>query len=149
MLAKTFTGEGQLMARTAPAKSNGSRRLDPERNLRIATTLSEIPDHQLACRVHHKWPSDDLEAGKPLPRGLVASPVNGTGRRQGVYEVRDTCRRCGKVRWKLTLPRRVWDPGASWRYEDPPDWVTIPADLLENFSASAENMARNASRLFA
>jgi hypothetical protein len=96
--------------------------------------------------MRHDWPFDRLQDGKPLPKGLTAEPVPQT---DGVYELRDTCARCGKVRWRLTLPRGVYDVGAQWSYIEPPDWVKLSQDLeITKSDIRAEVLARNAARLF-
>jgi rRNA maturation protein Nop10 len=114
---------------------------------RIATKLSEIPDDQLACRAgRHMWPSDALQAGKPLPRGLTAVPHAQT---RGVYQLRDTCQRCGKVRVMDTLPNGVYDVNAQYSYRDPKNWVKLDQSLdVYKRDLRAENFARAAGELF-
>jgi hypothetical protein len=121
-------------------------RPDPERNRRFTSKIEEIPDNQLACRAgRHKWPGDDLEAGKPLPKGLKAIPTA----QRGVYQLVDECQRCGKVRRMDTLPRGVYDVSAEYSYADPKDWVTVDPDLdVTKRDLRQENFRRNAKRLF-
>jgi len=117
---------------------------------RIATRLSEIPDGQLACRAgRHKWALDELETGKPLPKGLTAIPVADSEQRRGVYQLRDVCNRCRKVRIVTTLPNGIYDVNADYAYHDPDDWVKLAAELdVTKRDLRAENVARNADRLF-
>lgn len=118
---------------------------------RVANKVSEIPDDQLACRAgRHKWPSDDLQTGKPLPKGLRAVPYqDGEQRRLGVFQLIDECQRCGKKRVMDTLPRGVYDVSAWYNYTDPKDWVKLDQSLnIHKRDLRAENFARNADRLF-
>lgn len=119
---------------------------DYSRDRRFARTIAEIPSDQLACRANrHKWGSDDLEVGKPLPRNLKAVPTA----QRGVYQMVDECSRCGKIRVMDTLPKGVYDVSAEYAYHDPKDWVTIDPDLnVTKRDLKAENFRRNASRLF-
>ena len=127
------------MPKLAPARGPGQVR-------RVADRLSEIPGNQLACRGgRHLWPYDQLETGKPIPRGLTAIRQSGNG----VWMLQDTCTRCGKTRWCLTLPMNIFDTAARWHYIDPKDWVKLSADLeVTKREVRAENIARNASRIF-
>lgn len=124
-----------------PAMPEGT----PDQVQRTVARLNQIPDHQLACRIRHQWPSEMLEFGKPLPEGLEATRTE----KQGVWLLEDICGRCGKTRWKLTKPRRVWDTSEGWHYIDPPDWVKLDADIPRGSrTMMGENIRRNAKQLF-
>lgn len=114
---------------------------------RVANRLSEIPDDQLACRAgRHMWPSDSLQAGKPLPRGLTAVASAET---RGVYQLRDVCQRCGKTRVMDTLPKGVYDVNAQYSYRDPKNWVKLDQSLeVYKRDLRAENFRRSAGELF-
>jgi hypothetical protein len=124
----------------------------PAQRKRKATKISEIPVTQRACRAgRHPWPSDELETGKVLPKGLSAFSTETSG----VYQLIDQCQRCGKVRWKLTLPNHIYDPGATWRYIDPrnqpgyEDWVTLDESLeVTKGDLKAYAIAEHAEALF-
>jgi hypothetical protein len=123
----------------------------PDQQARVVKRLNQIPDAQLACRIHHPWPSEQLEFGKPLPEGLTAERTE----KQGVWLLEDQCQRCGKIRWKITKPRRVWDTDEGWHYIDPKglpgyeDWVTLDKDMKRGArTMMGENIRRNASALF-
>lgn len=113
----------------------------------VATSVTDIPSNQLACRAgRHLWPSDALEFGKPLPKGLTAEA---TDRKRGVYQLIDECQRCGKVRRMDTAPNHVYDVNAWYAYRDPKDWVRCPETLdLKKRDMRAENFRRNAEELF-
>jgi len=80
-----------------------------------ADWLHGLDDNRIACRGdHHDWPV--LRPGRKLGRGIRAH-------RQvdGCYQVEVTCRNCGRVRVKTTLPGGVLD-GSKWSYRDPRGW---------------------------
>jgi hypothetical protein len=124
----------------------------PVQRRRKATKISEIPAAQRACRAgRHPWPSDELETGKVLPKGLTAYSTE----TRGVYQLIDQCQRCGKVRWKLTLPQHIYDPAAKWHYIEPrnqpgfEDWVTVDRDLeVTKGDLKAYAIAEHATELF-
>jgi hypothetical protein len=125
---------------------------DPGRTRRVATKLSEIPTAQLACRSgRHLWPSDELEFGKPLPKGMTTAPAP-----NNCQQLIDKCRRCGKRRVLTTRPGGVMDPDAQYDYYDPKrsngdpdDWVKLSRDLeVTRRQLKAYNIEINAERLF-
>ena len=139
------------MAEVARLAERQSQPFTPPEERRVVTRLNQIPDAQLACRVHHKWPSEDLQFGQPLPEGLNATRTE----KRGVWLLEDQCTRCGKIRWKLTLPNRGFDTSEGWRYIDPhnlpgyEDWVTLDADIPRGSRVMmGENIRRNAKQLF-
>lgn len=80
--------------------------------------LAKLSDEQLACRAgHHDWPK--LIPGREIPKGIssVRNPQDGS------YLVTETCSVCDKQRWKVTLPKGVWDLDAGYRYDDPEGWI--------------------------
>lgn len=130
-----------------PAMPEGT----PAERQRVVRQLNQIPDAQLACRVHHKWPSEDLEVGKPLPKGLTAESTD----QRGVYMLLDQCPRCGKIRWKLTRRNGIWPEEGGWHYIDPhnlpgyDDWVKLDQDIKRGTTVMlGENIRRNAKQLF-
>lgn len=130
---------------TETATARHAMQTSPAERRRVATRVSEIPDNQLACRAgRHKWPLDDLQYGKPVPKGLQAIPQV-----DGCYQLRDVCQRCGKVRVLTTLPKGVFDVSADYDYRNPSDWVTLGEELnVTKRDLRAENVARNAGALF-
>lgn len=130
---------------TEPQSTPRRSRNDPARKKRIARTLNEIPDNQLACRSgRHDWPMDRLQVGRALPKGLRAVPYT-----SGQYQLVDECQRCGKTRTITTLSDRSFDVDASYVYADPKEWVTLHEDLeVTKRDLRAENIRRNADRLF-
>jgi hypothetical protein len=117
----------------------------PAERKRVADKLSDIPKGQLACRAgRHKWPSDDLEFGKPIPKGMETAPAPG-----GCHQIIDVCRRCGKRRIVTTMPGGVLDPAADYDYKDPKDWVRLSRELkVRKRELRAYNILINQDRLF-
>jgi hypothetical protein len=111
----------------------------------IANAISEIPDDQLACRAgRHKWPSDDLQHGRPLPKGLHAHRTA-----DNCFVLEDVCSRCGASRMMDTLPGGRMDALANWRYIYPKDWLHLSRDLESTKrDLRAENLSRCAGMLF-
>lgn len=139
------------MADVARLSDRQAEPFTPPEERRYVTRLNQIPDAQLACRIHHKWPSEDLQYGQPMPEGLTATRTE----KQGVFLIEDQCPRCGKVRWKLTKPRRVWDTSEGWHYIDPKnlpgfeDWVSLDKNMKRGArTMMSENIRRNAKALF-
>lgn len=108
----------------------------------IATSVDQIPGKQLACRAHHKWPSDDLIDSKVVPTGLAARLIDPEA---GMWWVVDVCPRCGKTRYKR-YPRRVYD-GTGWHYVEPLDWVRYE-QKFSSADAFEANVQRNFAKLF-
>jgi len=118
------------MARRRPAKKV------------VTADIREVPGRQLTCRVHHDWPSEDVEDGKKLPRGVYVELVDEAA---DLWRLMDVCRRCGKTRWKPMPERRV--VRCNWNYIDPPDWVKLTLKFTQG-DAYMENMQRNLAKLF-
>jgi hypothetical protein len=116
--------------------------LSPER-AKLAR-LSELSDEHLACRAgHHSWPK--LIPGRAIPRGVksVRNPEDGS------YLVTQTCDVCGKERWKVTLPKGVWDLDAGWRYDDPEGWIRFAIEEeISKRDLTAELYRRLSPQLF-
>lgn len=118
-------------------------------NDRRHSAVTDLDDRTIACRGdHHPWPQ--LRPGEKLPRGVKAEHVEGA---KGVYEIRERCPGCGRVRYKLTLPGGVIDPGSTWKYEGgPADFSARPGAGLfrsdytaELYRRMAETITRSAS----
>jgi hypothetical protein len=110
-------------------------RFDPGTDVRrkALADLKHVSDKTMVCRGdHHDWPQ--LVPG-PLPKGMRAIP---TGYRDGSYEVTQTCRACGRQRYKLTLPNHVWDASAGWRYRGGPKDFSHPGEDLNRADFTAE-----------
>jgi hypothetical protein len=108
----------------------------------VARSVADIPGRQLTCRVHHDWPSEDIQDGKRLPVGVWTGLVDPD---TDMWHLNDQCRRCGKVRYQ-EMPGRVYR-NRPWRYRDPDDWVSFPEKFTSR-DALAENITRNYSKLF-
>jgi len=126
---------------------------------RKADLLGEIPDGQLICRAMHRhdFPSDRLDPRmRKLPKGMTAQLT-----REGVFQITDTCQRCGKIRAFTMQPGALFDTGTVYSYagQTAPgfdDWVTVPWDDAsdlgitsrdyrgEQFRRSAEMVIRDA-----
>jgi hypothetical protein len=84
-----------------------------DHDVTVKERLHSLDDQTVACRGdHHDWPV--LQPGR-LPEGISARP-----QADGCYQIRVTCRNCGRVRVKTTLPRGLYDGSAAWRYEGGP-----------------------------
>lgn len=108
----------------------------------IKNRLRKISDRTAACRGdHHDWPI--LKPG-PLPDGITIEPTP----RRGVYQVKVTCRECGRWRMKTTLPGRWFDPDAVWQYGGgPEDFSEAPGMGMTKRDYAAELGRRIASDL--
>jgi hypothetical protein len=99
--------------------------------------LRNYPDKYLACRNRHSWP--DLVPGRKLSTRVRFEPWHDpSGERQGCYYHEETCRNCGRVRWRITGPPGQFYSGAtSWKYKDPDGYASptgleiIKGDYLE------------------
>lgn len=116
----------------------------------VAASVAEIPGKQLACRVHHPWPSERLIDSQAVPRGFVAlstAELRVAGYRvpDGMWWVLDECPRCGKNRYKR-YPGRVYD-GSGWHYIEPRDWVRFE-EKFSSADAFEANIQRNFRKLF-
>ena len=94
---------------------------------KVARQISDVPYHQIACRIRHRWPMDeDLVPGLPMPQGVEVIRHN-----EGPNMLREECKRCGKKRWQDLLPGDIYDVNAPYGYIDPTrdhakgEWVTI------------------------
>ena len=88
---------------------------------RYASKFKDLPARQAVCRaVGHQWCLNDIIFGRGLPRGMQAIPLADGSRR-----LKDTCKRCGKVRSITTFPGGIFDEDAPYGYKDPKDWVTL------------------------
>lgn len=108
----------------------------------VATSVDQIPGRQLACRVHHKWPSEDMIDSRAIPRGLAARLVDPEA---GMWWVTDLCPRCGKTRYKR-YPGRVYD-GTGWHYIETREWVRFE-QKFSTADAFEANVQRNFTKLF-
>lgn len=115
------------------AKSNAAlasvpaARFDPGTDTRRKSLadLKHVSDDTVVCRGdHHDWPQ--LRPG-PLPKGIRSYP---TGYRDGSQMVVETCKACGRERYKITLPKGVWDISAGWRYRGGPQDFSHPGEDL-------------------
>jgi hypothetical protein len=89
-----------------------------------ARRISDLPRNQIACRVKHRWPTEeDLVYGRALPRGIKVA-----GRPDGTEAMEETCKRCGKTR-ALPMYGRTVDMHAPYSYSDPQDWVKMDDTL--------------------
>lgn len=100
-------------------------------NVKALHTLQHYVDQmtsgQRLCRRRgrHNWPSDHMEPGKKLPRG-IDTPV----RVEGVYQITEYCIDCSKECTWTTQPNGVYDiEGVVRRYKDPKGWVKIPSEI--------------------
>jgi hypothetical protein len=74
--------------------------------------LHGIDDNIIACKGgHHDWPH--IRPGNKLPRNVKAVP-----QADGCYQLQETCRSCGLVRCKTTLPKGFYDRNAKYQYLD-------------------------------
>lgn len=125
-----------------PSESDG--KVTPIRSKK--RILSEIDDDQLACRASgqgHDWPK--LRPGKPIPKNLRHEKQE-----DGCYLRVETCRCCGKRRYRYTLPHGVYDRNALYWYEDPKNWKRIPRSAeVSRADMAAEVTERMAPLLFA
>lgn len=114
MTAKTAVPRARF-SETATPPLNGREPASSNPDMEAQEWLYNVDDAILACRgQRHKFP--DLEAGKPLPKGLhIVGPYA-----EGVMELVSTCTRCGKTRRLLTAPHGVLDLPAHYSYKDPP-----------------------------
>lgn len=94
---------------------------------KVARQISDVPFHQIACRIRHRWPMDeDLVPGLPMPQGVEV-----VRHRDGPNMLRETCKRCGKMRGQDLLPGDVYNINAPYFYVNPTkdnakgEWVTI------------------------
>jgi hypothetical protein len=77
-----------------------------------ADWLHHLPDKFIGCRGdHHDWPV--IKPGK-LPKGVKPVPLH-----DGSYQMEVSCRNCGRVRIKTTLPGGFYDRSANYIYRDP------------------------------
>lgn len=104
--------------------------------VRRAEWLENYPDRFLACRERHEWPS--IVPGKRLVRTKFEPYHDPTGERDGCYYQEQTCRNCGRVRWRITgPPGSFYIDATNWQYRDPRGYATpkglgiIKADYLE------------------
>lgn len=117
-----------------------------------ADWLHGLPDKFMGCRGdHHDWPT--ITPGK-LPRGVKAVPVA-----DGCFQMEITCRNCGRVRIKTTLPGGVYDRNAVYFYRDPEGYaapkglelsksdytVELYRRLAENLQAEAHHASQPAA----
>jgi hypothetical protein len=124
------------MARSnAALQSVPEARFDPGTDTRRKSLadLKHVSDETVVCRGdHHDWPQ--LKPG-PLPKGIRAEP---TAHRDGSQFVIETCRNCGRQRYKVTLPKGVWDVGAQWQYRGGPADFSHPGEDLTRADFSVE-----------
>jgi hypothetical protein len=113
---------------------------------REATDLiASIPPDQLACRARRFHDFPILRAHRTVPKGITAVP-----QADGCYQIRETCRVCGLIRYKTTRPGGAYDLDAHYVYERPDDWVVIPRDLdITQADLQAANWELCAEQLFA
>jgi hypothetical protein len=103
------------------------RSTDTGQKQKVATRVKDIPAAQLLCRIKHRWPMDeDLEPGKPLPRGVQVIPQS-----DGTKRIWEKCKRkgCPKHRGQETLPGGIYDPHAPYLYDSPQEWVVADVSL--------------------
>lgn len=86
--------------------------------------LAGIDNSIAACRAWgHDWPSRRLIPGKALPHGFRPA-----AQRDGTVLVTETCPRCAKKRFTVTLVGGLFDRGVVRTYENPRNWKVIAAD---------------------
>jgi hypothetical protein len=79
---------------------------------RQADWLQHLPDKFIPCRGdHHDWPV--IKPGK-LPKGVRPVPLH-----DGSFQMEVSCRSCGRIRIKTTLPGGYYDRDAIYAYRDP------------------------------
>lgn len=75
--------------------------------------LQQYNTNNLVCRSQrHDFPV--LVPGKPLPRGCHTRQS-----REGMWQLVDFCRRCGRKRVTTLLPGNIIEPGLRRSYTDP------------------------------
>lgn len=109
----------------------------------VAKSPAEIPGRQVACRVHHKWPSEDMVDGKKLPFGVWISVEDPE---TGMCHLNDQCPRCGCQRYQ-DMPGGVYVNG-PWKRKYDKDWV-VYQEKFTSRDALRENFNRNRSKLMA
>jgi hypothetical protein len=82
--------------------------------------LSRIPDSQLGCRLRHAWPVLRPGRHSTIPKNMRMVP-----QRDGCARIQETCRVCGKIRWKLTGVGGIYLRSAAWHYIQPKDWKVL------------------------
>jgi hypothetical protein len=84
-----------------------------------------MSDDIAACRAWgHDWPSKQLRAGRPLPRGYTPKLIE-----DGYIEVTEECRNnCGKKRRCVLFPGGVYDLDVKRSYVNPRNWPVIHQD---------------------
>lgn len=102
--------------------------------------LHGLDDNVVACKGgHHDWPH--IKPGN-LPSGVKAIP-----HADGCYQVQETCRSCGLVRIKTTLPEGYYDNSAKYQYLDRVGYYAPPGSNLSKYDYAAELYRRLAETL--
>lgn len=116
----------------------------------MATIISRVPDTveeflamlddaTLECRAQqHSWPL--LKPGRNV-KGIAVRAVV-----EGCYQVEFTCRNCGTVRVKTTLPRGEWDPAATYSYKHPAGYLAPKGVTVTRAEAMGELWRRMMER---
>lgn len=107
----------------------------------VAKSAAEIPGRQLACRVHHQWPSEDIVDGRKLPLGVWIDLYDA---QTDMWHLNDQCPRCGCVRYQ-DMPGRRYVNG-PWKRKYDKDWV-VYKEKFTSRDALRENIGRNLSKL--
>jgi hypothetical protein len=98
--------------------------------------IANYPDKFLACREQHDFPR--MVPGKRLVRTRFEPWVDPEGERVGCYYQEQSCRNCGRIRWRITGPPGAFYLDATrWKYKDPSGYASpkglglTKADYLE------------------
>lgn len=108
-----------------------------------AKSAAEIPGRQLACRVHHLWPSEQMVDGRKPPFGVWSELADAA---TNMWHLNDQCPRCGCIRYQK-MPDRVY-MNLPWLRKYDKDWVRTEEKFTSR-DALRENISRNSGWLFA